>query len=84
VTGTREVEVAWAIVADRWNEGLATELAHAAIHVAFTELDLPGLVAVTLPHNVASRRVMEKVGFAYESEVAHAKLPHVLYRRTRC
>jgi ribosomal-protein-alanine N-acetyltransferase len=38
VTGTREVEVAWAIVADRWNEGLATELANAAIHMAFTEL----------------------------------------------
>ena len=35
VTGTREVEVAWAIVAERWNQGLATELAHAAVEVAF-------------------------------------------------
>jgi [ribosomal protein S5]-alanine N-acetyltransferase len=83
VSGELEVEVAWAIVADRWNEGLATELAHAAVHAAFTELGLPGLVAVTLPHNGASRRVMEKVGFAYERDVVHADLPHVLYRLSR-
>jgi [ribosomal protein S5]-alanine N-acetyltransferase len=37
-------------------------------------------VAFTLPDNVASRRVMEKVGFRYEREVEHVDLPHVLYR----
>jgi ribosomal-protein-alanine N-acetyltransferase len=84
VTGTSEVEVAWAIVADRWNEGLATELAGAAVDVACAELGLAGLVAVTLPHNLASRRVMEKNNFTYERDVIHADLPHVLYRRPRC
>jgi ribosomal-protein-alanine N-acetyltransferase len=83
VSGELEVEVVWAIVADRWNEGLATELAHAAVHTAFTELGLPGLVGVTLPHNGGSRRVMEKAGFAYERDVVHADLPHVLYRLPR-
>ena len=27
--------------------------------------------------------MMEKAGFAYEREVVHAGLPHVLYRRER-
>ncbi len=30
---------------------------------------------------IASRRVMENLGFSYEREVVYADLPHVLYRR---
>ena len=29
----------------------------------------------------ASRRVMEKLGFAYERNIVYAGLPHVLYRK---
>lgn len=76
-----EVEVAWAIAAERWRQGLATELARAAIQTAFEHLGLREIVAFTLPDNVASRRVMEKTGFVYERDIVHALLPHVLYRR---
>lgn len=75
-----EVEAAWTIVPDRWGQGLATELARAAIDVAFGHLELTAIVALTLPDNFASRRVMEKTGFAFEREIRHAGLPHVLYR----
>ena len=51
--------------------------------MAFDVLGLPDLVTYTLPGNLASRRVMEKLGFTYEREVVHADLPHVLYRLTR-
>ena len=81
VAGTNEVEVAWAIVPDRWGQGLATELARASVALAFDDLRLREIVAFTLPHNVASRRVMEKSGFEYEGPIVHAGLPHVLYRR---
>jgi [ribosomal protein S5]-alanine N-acetyltransferase len=40
-------------------------------------------VAFTLATNQASRRVMEKVGGQFESDIVHAGLPHVLYRITR-
>ncbi len=76
-----EVEVGWAIVPERWREGLATELALASIDVAFGPLELSEIVAFTLPHNVASRGVMEKSGFVYEREILHVGLVHVLYRR---
>ena len=81
VAGQSEVEAGWAIVPERWGEGLATELAEASVAVAFDDLDLPQIVAFTLPDNLASRRVMEKTGFVFEREIAHAGLPHVLYRR---
>jgi [ribosomal protein S5]-alanine N-acetyltransferase len=80
VADCNEVEVAWAIVPERWGHGLATELAQAATGVAFDDLGLDQLVAFTLPDNVASRRVMDKSGFVFEREILHAGLPHVLYR----
>lgn len=83
VAGRDEVEAAWAIVPERWGQGLATELARKSADVAFTVLGLKEVVAFTLPHNAASRRVMEKTGFVYEQETEHAGLPHVLYRLRR-
>ena len=48
---------------------------------AARELGLAEVVAFTLAENVASRRVMERAGFALDGTVEHAGLPHVLYRR---
>lgn len=79
--GGLAIEAAWAIVPERWGQGLATELAQAALDVAFAALALQEVIALTLVTNVASRRVMEKTGFAYDREITHAELPHVLYRR---
>ena len=82
IEGTREVEVAYAVVAERWGQGLATEMAEAAVDAAFRRLKLASVVAFTLPSNKASRGVMEKVGFSYERDIVYADLPHVLYRLT--
>jgi RimJ/RimL family protein N-acetyltransferase len=78
--GLHAVEVGWAIVPERWGQGLATEMAHAAVDVGFRQVGLLEIVAFTLPSNVASRRVMEKAGFSYDRDIVHAGLPHVLYR----
>jgi ribosomal-protein-alanine N-acetyltransferase len=71
-------------VGERWGEGLATELALASIDAGFGTLGLDELIAFTLIHNRASRRVMEKAGLSYEREFLHVGLPHALYRRVRC
>ena len=81
IEGAAEVEAGWAIASARWGEGLATELALTSVEVAFGTLALSRLVSFTLPHNLASRRVMEKSGFRFEREITHANLPHVLYAR---
>lgn len=78
-----EVEAGWAIVPERWGEGLATELAHACVAAAFDELELEHIIAMALPTNLASRRVMEKSGFAYERDVLYKGMAHVLYRAGR-
>lgn len=80
VGGRFEVEVGWAVAPELWGKGLATEMGGASAGLAFQALGVGEVVAYTLPDNLASRRVMEKLGFAYEHSVQHAGLPHVLYR----
>jgi RimJ/RimL family protein N-acetyltransferase len=43
-------------------------LGAASLVIAFGPLGLADVVSFTLPHNWASRRVMEKLGFAYERQ----------------
>jgi RimJ/RimL family protein N-acetyltransferase len=74
-----EVEVLWTILPHLQNQGLATEMARAAIATGFSQLRLPRIVAFTLPDNLPSRRVMEKCGLLFERTFFHAGLEHVLY-----
>jgi RimJ/RimL family protein N-acetyltransferase len=83
------VEIGWRIAAPYWSKGLATEGSRAVIRFAFDRLKLESLVSFTVPENVASRRLMEKLGMTYDpkDDFDHPKLPaghrlkrHVLYR----
>ena len=47
---------------------------------AFTALGLSSLAAFTRKENLASRRVMEKVGFLYERDFLDEGVQNVLYR----
>ena len=83
VGGPRGVESAATIAADRWRRGprdggRATRASRSASPTAGSTSSC----AFTMVDNVASRGVMEKLGFAYDCDVEHAGLPHVLYRLT--
>ncbi len=77
--GRDEIELAYAIRSDHWGKGFATEISIAALKLGFDTIHLKRIVAFTLPHNQASRRVMEHCGFTYQRDIIHANLPHVLY-----
>ncbi len=78
--GGDEVELAYALVAEYWGRGLATEIAKEILTGAFERLGMEKVVCFTLTTNRPLQRVMEKAGFEYERNVVHAGLPHVLYR----
>ena len=77
-----EVELAWVVHADHWGQGYAAELAIAGPRPRLLARPEVGR-RVHAPDNTASRRVMEKLGMTYERDIAHADLPHVLYRASR-
>src|SRR5262249_24055321 len=62
-------EVGWALDPSRWGRGLATEAGAAAIRYGFDVLRLPRIVSITTEENLASRRVMEKLGLRYLTDV---------------
>jgi RimJ/RimL family protein N-acetyltransferase len=79
--GKPEVELGYIVRSELWSHGYATEMGAAVVEDAFSALALPELVGFTRPDNLASRRVLEKLGFDYERPfVAHGE-DAVLYRR---
>lgn len=55
-------ELAWLLRSDYWGHGLATELGHASIEYGMTNLRLTRIFATAYRANLASVRVMEKLG----------------------
>jgi RimJ/RimL family protein N-acetyltransferase len=86
------VEIGWRLAAKHWNRGYATEGARATLAFGFRSLRLQEIVSFTVPGNVRSRRVMEKIGMTHSAsdDFDHPLLPeghplrrHVLYRVER-
>ncbi len=74
---TPAVEIGWRIAYEHWNKGYATEAAHAAMEYGFSVLRLSEIVSFTVPANVRSRRVMEKLGMTRnaQDDFKHPRLP---------
>jgi len=82
-TDLPHIDLGWRLHPDVWGRGYATESARGAIAYAFGTLRLDELAATTLPDNVRSRAVMERLGMTFAGDVIHADLPHVLYLLSR-
>ena len=80
VEGQAEVELACALFPEFWGRGLATDAARACVTIARDWLGLSSLVALTLPSNVASQRVLRKAALVQEREVMHGGRKHLLFR----
>src|SRR5215831_7702168 len=86
------IEIGWRLAAEHWNQGYANEGARAALAFGFEWLRAEEIVSFTVPNNVRSRRVMEKIGMTHSpsDDFDHPLLPeghprrrHVLYRLRR-
>jgi RimJ/RimL family protein N-acetyltransferase len=86
------VEVGWRLAAEAWGHGYATEAAREALRFGFSELGLEETVSFTVPANVRSRAVMERIGMTHDpaDDFDHPSFPdghrlrrHVLYRLGR-
>jgi RimJ/RimL family protein N-acetyltransferase len=86
------VEIGWRLASEHWGQGLATEGAREVLRFAYQELGLTEVVSFTVPENVRSRRVMEKLGMTHDAvddfdhplpPEEHALRRQVLYRLKR-
>jgi RimJ/RimL family protein N-acetyltransferase len=86
------VEIGWRLAAEYWGRGYATEGARAALAFGWEARGLAEILSFTVPGNMRSRRVMEKLGMTHDprDDFDHPLLPeghplrrHVLYRIAR-
>lgn len=65
-------ELGFMISKNHWGKGLTSEVSQALVDWAFKDLGLPGVSAVTDRENVASIRILEKLGFQkMETKMKH-------------
>ena len=86
---TPAVEVGWRLGKEHWGNGYATEAAVAALGFGFSDARLDEIVSFTVPANIRSITVMERLGMTRDpaDDFEHPSLPddshlrpHVLYR----
>jgi len=69
-------EIGWRLEPAYWGRGLATEAANAALEHGFTALGFSEVVSIYNPQNIASGRVMERIGMKVDCDTVHPELGH--------
>jgi [ribosomal protein S5]-alanine N-acetyltransferase len=80
VEGRPEVELGYRLATAYWGQGLATEAARAVLEWAFRDQRLPYVIAFLDPANLASVRVLQKVGMTRRFATMLSGHPMDVYR----
>lgn len=76
----RSAELGFGIARDHWRQGLATAAARLLVDLGFHVLHLHRITAGHHPDNVASRRVIERLGMVREGHLRENLLAHGVWR----
>jgi ribosomal-protein-alanine N-acetyltransferase len=68
----RKAEMAFNLARSFWGRGLTTEAARLVADFGFRQLGLHRIEATCMPENIASRRVLEKIGMQHEGRMRHS------------
>jgi ribosomal-protein-alanine N-acetyltransferase len=80
---TDEYELGYALSKECWGKGFATETVRAAVRFGFENANLERIIAVVVPENIASYRVLEHTGLVYEKKANYYDLDVVYYAITQ-
>ena len=83
VDGTKEVEFAYSLMSKYWKRGYATEMSKACLEIAFDKLHVNNIIAKTRKSNLASQRIINKLGFSLENYFHEYGHEQILYRLTK-
>lgn len=80
ITSVDEVDLGYRLHRKFWNKGYATEACKASLDIGFKEYNLDLIVGRTMVDNLASRRVLEKIGMTYWKDFDFEEHPGAYYR----
>lgn len=69
------IEIGWRLRAEFWHQGLATEAAQGLLSKAFQENRVPVVFARTMKSNIASQKVMQRLGMDQVREFQDHRFP---------
>lgn len=69
LAGVRAAKLGYAVKADSWGRGYATEAASIAVDFGFRQLGLHRISAAIGPNNRASVAIVKRLGFSYEGRI---------------
>ena len=61
-----ETDIGFRFLPEYWGKGIATEVSKEIIKYGFTKLNLTKIIGIAMPENIASCRVLEKIGLKFE------------------
>ena len=61
-----QVDLGYRFLPEFWGKGYGTESSETLIEYGFNELDLSQIIAIAYPENVASIKIMEKIGMTFD------------------
>jgi RimJ/RimL family protein N-acetyltransferase len=74
-----EIDVAFWLLPAYWGQGLATEAGRAALDYGFGALQLHRIIGLVDPANVASARVLEKLGMTRDGLISYQSKETIRY-----
>ena len=83
IPGMEEVNLGYLLAHSCWGRGYGTEACLAVVRFGFDVVELKQIIGVTHPNNLASIRVLEKVGMTFWKEIVRSGAPRVVYSRRR-
>lgn len=78
-----ETDIGFRLMKKYWNRGFATEAAKACLDYGFGKLKLESIIGRAMKDNLASIRVLEKIGLVYETDFDFIEHPGAIYRITK-
>ena len=75
----KRVDIGFRFAQKWWGKGYATESALPFLEFGFETLNLPEIIAMVLPENKASIRVLEKLGLTFEQETIEDDMNVYIY-----
>ncbi len=76
IRGETIIQVGFALATSAWGKGFGAEMASAVLRYGFVDLNLPLIAGMASLHNLASQRVLLKIGLERRGERA---FPHPDY-----
>jgi RimJ/RimL family protein N-acetyltransferase len=79
----QEVVLIYAVLPEFWNKGYATEMGKCCLNVGFETHNFESIIVFTSLKNLASQRVIDKLGFTYQKNFNYRNHEVRSYRMTK-